>query len=277
MRAANLAGCGAILLWSFLAVLSRRAASVPPFQLVCMSFGVSAIVGLVCLAITGRAGELRQPVAVWLHGVGGLFCYHALYFASLGQAPPATANLINYFWPLLLVLLSALASDRGLSWRQIAGACIAGSGCALLLWGDVAFPPDAAAGYALAAGGAVVWAVYSILARRFAAAPVGVMAGLCSVTAMLAGLSQAFIGGFVMPEGSVWADVVVMGLGPVGAAFALWDVGMKRGDQRLLGTMAFGTPVLSTLILGMADYAPFTGTLAIAAAMVAAGGLIAGR
>ena len=43
---ATLAGIGALLLWAFLALLSRLAAGVPPLQLTAMSFAVAAVVGL---------------------------------------------------------------------------------------------------------------------------------------------------------------------------------------------------------------------------------------
>ena len=39
-----------------------------------------------------RAKSLRQPLVVWLVGVGGLFGYHALYFLALRFAPPAEAG-----------------------------------------------------------------------------------------------------------------------------------------------------------------------------------------
>ena len=68
-----------------------------------------------------------------------------------------------------------------------------------------------------------------------------------------------------------------MGLGPVGGAFFLWDVGMKRGDPRLLGTLAYATPVASTLLLCAGGFASFSVTLLASAVLVAAGGLVAAR
>lgn len=277
MRAANLAGCGAILLWAGLALLSRRAASLPPLQLVAISCSVSAVLGLAWLGARGQLGQLRQPPLVWLHGVGGLFGFHALYFASLARAPAAAANLINYTWPLLLVLLSAAVLHMRLTWRHGLGIALALAGCAALLSGGAAFPAGAALGYALAAASAVVWATYSVLARRFATVPPGAVAGFCAGTAILAALTQAALGGFLAPDATAWAAAFVMGIGPLGAAFALWDVGMKRGDPRLLGTLAFATPVLSTLLLAAAHEAPFTATTVLAAILVAAGGLLAAR
>ena len=111
---ATVAGAGAIGLWAFLALLSRAASAVPPLELTALALGVSGALGLALLAVLGRTGELRQPAVVWAHGVGGLFLYHALYFAAFARAPAATVNLINYLWPLLIVLLKVKvpASDE---------------------------------------------------------------------------------------------------------------------------------------------------------------------
>lgn len=260
-----------------LALLSRAASGLPPLQLTAMSFGVSGVLGLVWLAARGRLRDLRQPPLAWLHGVGGLFGFHALYFASLARAPAAAANLINYTWPLLLVLLSAAMLGMRLTWRHGAGTALALAGCAALLAGGAAFPAGAALGYALAGASAVTWALYSVLARRFPGVPVGAMAGFCAGTAVLAGGLHLLTEATFVPGAEAWAAVLALGVGPVGAAFALWDRGMKRGDPRLLGTLAFATPVLSTLLLAAAGFAPFTPVMLGAAVLVAAGGFIASR
>ncbi len=276
--AATAAGCGAILLWAFLALLSRAAAGVPPLQVVAVSFVVSAVLGLAWLAARRELGQLRQRPLAWLHGVGGLFGFHALYFASLDRAPAAAANLINYTWPLLIVLLSAVVLRMALTWRHLLGTALALAGCAALLSTGAAFPAGAMLGYALAAGSAITWALYSVLARRwFSGVPTAAVAGFCAGTAVLAAGAQALTAGFVAPSASAWAAMLAMGVGPVGAAFVLWDVGMKRGDPRLLGALAFATPVLSTLLLAVAGQAPFTPTTLLAAVLVAAGGFVATR
>ncbi len=275
--AATLAGCGAIGLWAFLALLTRAASEVPPLQLTATSFAISAGLGVAWLAGRGNLAQLRQPPLVWLHGVGGLFGFHALYFASLARAPAATANLINYTWPLLLVLLSALMLGLPLTWGHLTGTTLALLGCAVLLGGGAAFPAGAMVGYGLAAASAVVWALYSVLARRFTRVPSGAVAGFCGGTAVLAAALHTLTGTWIAPGPAAWVAMLGMGAGPVGVAFALWDMGMKRGDPRLLGTLAFATPVLSTLLLAAAGMAPFTGTTMLAAALVATGGYVAAR
>ena len=123
----------------------------------------------------------------------------------------------------------------------------------------------------------MTWAVYSVLSRRLAVVPLGAMAGFCAVTAVLAGVLTAVTEAPIMPDGFGWLIVGLLGVGPVGVAFVLWDVGMKRGDPRLLGTLAFATPVLSTLLLAAGGYVALSPTVIAAAALVATGGLLAAR
>jgi drug/metabolite transporter (DMT)-like permease len=277
MRPATLAGCGAIALWATLGLLSRAAAEIPPLQLTAMSFTVSALLGLALLTLRGELGVLRQPPLVWLHGIFGLFGFHALYFAALAWAPPAEANLINYLWPLFIVLFSAALPGMALTRWHLAGVACGAAGCAILLGGGASLTASAIPGYLCALGSALTWAIYSILARRLAAVPTAAVAGFCAATALLATASHLALEPTVTPDATALATVLALGIGPVGAAFFLWDLGMKRGDPRLLGTLAYATPVASTLLLALGGHAALTPTLLAAAALVALGGLLAAR
>jgi drug/metabolite transporter (DMT)-like permease len=276
---ATLAGCGALALWAFLALLSRRAAGVPPLALTALGFAVGGLLGLAVVA--GRRGglaRLRQPPLAWAHGVGGLFGYHALYFAALALAPPVEANLVNYAWPLLVVLFSAPVLGMPLGPRRLAGVALGALGCGVLIGPGVAGEGGAAPalGFLCAAAAALVWALYSVTARRLAAVPTEAVAGFCLATAALAGLAHLAVEPPLPPLGAgQWLAVLLLGAGPLGAAFFLWDVGMKRGDPRLLGTLAYATPVASTLLLVAAGEGAFTWRVAAAVALVAGGGWLA--
>ena len=74
-----------------------------------------------------------------------------------------------------------------------------------------------------------------------------------------------------------WLAIIALGVGPVGAAFFAWDIGMKRGDIRVLGAASYATPLLSTAFLILAGFAKPSATIAIAAVLIAGGGLIAAK
>jgi len=271
----TLPGVGALVLWALLALLSTSAAGLPPFQLTAMSFAVSAMIGLAFVAMRGEMRALRQPALAWAHGVGGLFGYHALYFAALAYAPVIEANLLNYLWPLLIVLFSAPILGLRLGARRLCGVALGFAGCAVLLGGGAQFPAEAWFGFLCALGCALVWSLYSVTSRRFTAVPTEAVAGFCAASACLALLAHLALEPSVMPDARQALAVLLLGLGPMGAAFFLWDRGMKQGDPRLLGTLAYGVPVASTLLLIAAGEGVFTWSVALAVAAVAGGGWLA--
>ncbi|MDB5413539.1 MAG: EamA/RhaT family transporter [Rubritepida sp.] len=272
---ATLCGIGALLLWATLALLSKLATGLPPLQVTAMSFSVAGTLGLAIVAARGRLGALRQPPLVWAHGVGGLFGYHALYFTALAYAPAVEANLLNYLWPLLIVLFSAPILGLRLGPRRLAGVALGFAGCALLLGGGARFPAEAYFGFLCAVGCALVWSLYSVIAKRLSAVPTEAVAGFCAVSAILALAAHLAFEPSVLPDARQWLAAVLLGLGPVGAAFFLWDLGMKRGDPRLLGTLAYAVPVASTLLLIAAGAGSLSWNVAAALALVAGGGWLA--
>ncbi|HEX7883302.1 MAG TPA: EamA family transporter [Afipia sp.] len=278
---ATLIGLTAIVMWSLLAALTVATGRVPPFQLLAMTFAIGSCVGpLTWLWRPSAIRALRQPPAVWLVGIGGLFGYHALYFLALRLAPPAEAGLVNYLWPLLIVLLSSRLLGERLALHHIVGAVLGFVGTILLFAGNGGSSPDPAhiPGFVAAFVAAFVWAGYSVMSRKFAAVPTDAVAGFCLATALLAVICHLVFEVTVWPETAMqWCAIAALGIGPVGIAFFVWDLGMKRGDIRVLGAASYATPLLSTGFLILAGFAKPTAALALAAALIAGGGLIAAK
>ncbi|TQF79160.1 EamA family transporter [Elioraea sp. Yellowstone] len=268
-------GALAVALWSTLAILTVLAGGVPPLQLVAMTFAIAGSAGMAVRALRRDRAAAAVPRGAWALGVAGLFGYHALYFAALALAPAVEANLINYLWPLLIVLFAGLLPGQRLGPRHLLGAAFGLGGCALAIGGGAGFDPAHLAGYACALGAALTWAGYSVLNRRFGEVRSEAVAEFCLATAVLASLVHLAFETTRWPEGTAWFAVLGLGLGPVGLAFFVWDHGVKHGDLRLLGVLAYFAPVLSTLWLVLAGHAG--GGLALwgGCGLVAAGALVA--
>jgi drug/metabolite transporter (DMT)-like permease len=272
-------GLGAILLWGLLALFTTATAGIPPFQVTAITFLIGGGVGLAIVLALGRVATLAQPPLAWALGVGGLFGYHALYFAALKLAPPAEANLINYLWPLLIVLLGGLLPGERLTARHIAGAALGFAGVAVLAFGRGHSGFEAAhwPGYLAALGCAFAWSGYSVLSRRMKDVPTEAIAGFCLAVAALALLCHLAFETWVAPSAAGWLALAALGLGPVGAAFFLWDIGVKRGDIQFLGVASYAAPVISTLALVLTGAAAFGWPLALACALIVAGAVVATR
>jgi drug/metabolite transporter (DMT)-like permease len=278
-RSATRLGLGAIGLWSLLALLTAASGRMPAFQLAAVTFALGGLVGVAAWVVEPhRLKALHQPPLVWLVGVGGLFGYHALYFAALRLSPPAEAGLINYLWPLLIVLFSALLPGERLRAGQIAGAVIGFGGVVTLFVGrgDLSLGGAYAPGFACAFAAAFVWAGYSVLSRVFGAVPTDAVAGFCLATSVLSLVCHMLFEQTVWPDNEwQWLAIAALGVGPVGLAFYLWDIGVKRGDIRFLGVAAYAAPVLSTLLLVAGGFAEPTLSLALACALIVAGAFTA--
>jgi drug/metabolite transporter (DMT)-like permease len=280
-RAATLVGLSAILMWSLLAVLTVATGRIPAFQVLAMTFAIGAVAA--SASWIGRPDAIRalkQPLKAWAVGVGGLFGYHALYFVALRLAPPAEAGLLNYLWPLLIVLLSSLLPGERLAVHHIVGAVLGLAGTVLLLTGNNSahFEPAHGAGLVASFVAAFVWAGYSVMSRKLKSVPTDAVAGFCLATALLAFAIHLTFEVTVWPDGiGQWLAIAALGVGPVGAAFYAWDIGMKRGDIRVLGAASYATPLLSTGFLVMAGFATPSANIAVAAALIAGGGLIAAK
>jgi drug/metabolite transporter (DMT)-like permease len=280
-RAATLIGLTAILMWSLLAVLTVATGTIPAFQLAAMTFAIGALVGsLTWIGRPQTINVLRQPPLAWIVGVGGLFGYHALYFLALRFAPPAEAGLLNYLWPLLIVLFSSLLPGERLAPHHIIGALLGLVGTVLLFAGNSSsgFAPGQLPGLVAAFVAAFVWAAYSVMSRKLKSVPTDAVAGFCLATALLAAVVHGLVEVTVWPDTlAQWLAIVALGVGPVGAAFYAWDIGMKRGDIRVLGAASYATPLLSTAFLIVAGFAKPSAAIAIAAILIAGGGLIAAK
>jgi len=108
---------GAILLWALFATLVRHAGTAPPLLLT----GVALCCG--SLASVHRWREWRVPAPVFGFGVASLFLYHACLVAAFQLAPIAEANLLNYLWPMLIVVLAACGPAGGGSGNSSGSDC----------------------------------------------------------------------------------------------------------------------------------------------------------
>jgi len=275
---ATVIGSTAILMWSLLALFTIGSAPVPPLLLNALCFGIGGLIGLVWTARTGFGVLRGVSWKVYAFGTIGLFGYHFLYFTAFRLSPSAETGLIAYLWPLFIVLLSGLLPGERLRVQHVIGALIAFAGAAVIVLGSGGEASGSALGMVLAFACALTWASYSILSRRLGEVPTESVTVFCLATAVLSVISHLALEETVWPVGPLgWAAVLALGIGPVGAAFFTWDIGMKRGDIQVLGVASYAAPLLSTLALVAAGIAEPTWTIALAAVLITGGAALAAR
>lgn len=276
---ANLYALGAIALWMSLASLGVLLRHIPPFLLTGLALLIGSLLALP--AVLKNRRQWRIPATTLALGVYGLFGYHFLLFIALRHAPPVEANLVNYLWPLLMVVLAPLLlAGLKLRARHVAAALLGFGGAAIAILGarqGAAGSGGWSWGFVPALASALIWASYSLLTQRVKAFPTaaiglfGVVSGLLSLICHWALEPQAAL------SGRDWLLLAVMGLGPLGAAFFLWDKALKLGDARHIGILSYLTPLGSTALLMAVSGRPLTWSIGLAAVMIIGAALLGTR
>ena len=277
---ANLYALGAIALWATLAALGVSLSHVPPFLLTGLSLLIGSVIALPLLR--HDLNQWRVPISTLALGVYGLFGFHFLLFIALRHAPPVEANLVNYLWPLFMVVLAPLLlPDIQLRSAHVAAALLGFAGAVMAILGASSGTAGGASeasgaiaaggwswGYLLALASGLIWASYSLLTKRVKPFPTAAIGLFGLLSGLLSLLCHWLLEPSIQLSGNDWILIVLMGLGPLGAAFFLWDRALKLGDARHIGILSYLTPLTSTMMLLAVTHRPLTWPIALATVMI---------
>lgn len=286
-RNATLVGLLAIVLFSAIVSLVRITA-----QNFGATLGAALIYTLtsVVMWIIRRPKRQRSFPLRYLLVCGALFVvYEVSVGLAVGLAHDATqaleVSVVNYLWPTLMVLLSLIGRRlTAKTWPVIPGALLASLGTAFVVGGDAGLHPASIAAhiasspvpYVLAFGGAIAWAVYSVITPR-------ISEGHDGITLFLTGVAVAlwivhFLTGSVPQRthtAGIGAYIVLVAAALViGAGYACWDAGIMHGNLTVLGSASYAAPVLSCTIGALALGASLTASFWQGVALVVVGSLI---
>lgn len=268
-------GFFAILMWSCLALLGANTTNIPAFQLLSLCFVLSAFLMFLKRIILKEAIFTKPSLTFkqWFVGIVGLFGFHYCYFMALKIAPAIEVSLIAYLWPMLLAVLIATKQTR---FKALIGGLFGFIGVSFIIIGDISISYNAAylKGYMLAGCCAFLWAAYSWYFSK-SNNNVDDIGWLSLVVALLSLLAHFQL------EPSSWQfnnkellGIILLGIGPVGGAFYLWDFALKKGNKKLLASLSFSTPLISSIILAVVGLNYWSSNILISLSLILIGALI---
>ena len=262
-----------ILLWSSLAALTSRITSITPLELVGL---VLFFCGLGAIPFWR---QWRAPLITWAITIGAFLGYHLLLFTAFRHAPVLEANLINYLWPLMIILFTPLLlPGHPLTVSHLLAGLLGLTGTLLvMLDGRLSMQWLYLPGYLLALLAAICWGGYSVLSRRLPPAPAPVIGACCLLAGLLA-LLISYITKGPLPYASMprhdWWLIAALAFGPMGAAFITWYLALRNGDPRRIGALSYLTPLLSTLLLVWINGAELGSRHLLATTLILGGALL---
>ncbi len=260
-----IAGIAAIGLWCFTGVcFAAGSRALGPMVYAAGICVVGFATGAALQAVRGMpiADLFRMPGRVWIAGFFGISVYTVLLILAVGiaeDADVAQVALVNYLWPLFILAASRVLIRGDQPSRPVV-AIIAGllgfMGVALARGPEALLrPPSDLIPHAIAFGAAWLWALYSVLLRKWRIPPNrNGSTAQWIVCAILAGGIGWMRGEWSAMPALTWEAVLwvaACGIGPVGLAYHWWEIGVKLGPHRTLAALSFFIPIGSALLMGL--------------------------
>lgn len=222
-----------------------------------------------------RIYNIREHLRIACLGFLGLFCYTTLYYIGLEGLTSQVAGIINYMWPVMIVLFSCIILKEAFTVRKMAAMAVSFAGmvliCAQGIFGGNA--ENSLGGMLCCFAAAVCYGLYSALNKKYDYDQWIVLNTAFGVTALLSGIWCAFTSGFSQPDAAMIAGLLWVGVFVNGIAYVLWGIAINSGETAKVSILAYICPFLS-LIFGRILLEEHISAMSFAGVILIIGGVL---
>ena len=246
----------AVLIWSTTASLVKLLLSdIPNFEAMAISCALSTLFLLLFNIVTGKIKLLTsysfKDYAI-MAGLGflGLFVYTVLYYFGIDNLTAQEACVLNYLWPIMLVVFSCIILKEKLTlMKAVAMICSFGGIIILSLGGGEIPQGNAALGILSCIGCATCYGLFCVLNKKYdhdQCIAMMVMWGVTSVcSAILGPLTEEWVAiSWAEFGGLAWLGVAINAIG-----YLIWAMALAGSDNTAkIANLAYLTPFLSIIV-----------------------------
>lgn len=282
MKQKYILAISSVLFWATAAPVAKLVlGEVPNFQ----ALGVGSVFGLlVMVAVNVLTGKIRQfrlfsaRDYCWMIFLGflGMFLYISLYYYGLTQMSSQEGVIINYLWPIMLVLFACLIEKEPLTFRKAVAMIMSFAGVVVIMSGSAPGEGDhRMAGVLCVVFGGMCFGLYSVLNKRknyelfFETMVIWATCAVC-----------CFIAGFLT---ETWVQLSVPAL--LGVAWSgifantvpclLWALALKDvTNSARIANLAYLVPFLSVILSAVMLHETITARAGLAFVLIIGGILI---
>lgn len=271
----TIAGLLTVVIWGLSALLVTYLGRIPPFELTAITWFLSLLLMSIYFRAKGEnmTAYFKRPLGDYLLVAGGMGGYTALFYVAFKYAPAFEVNILNYLWPIFLLLFLIAFKNVSATPMNIAGMVLGFAGCFFLSYTHEgpAFAAGFSIGHLVMIIAAAWWALYSCFTHG-KDYPVGFMVPVFFVCGLFTLFLHFLFEETVMPDVQEW--IVLISIGLCRLAYALWDYAMRYGDRVLITSASYFTPLLSSLVLIAGGHGAANPSIAVGAVLIIAGCLV---
>ena len=245
----------------------------------------SSLVSLVVLSLTatfkGDIAEIKYySLKEWNYfvflGLLGTYVYYLFLYLGYAKAVGMEVLVIQYTWPLFVLILSLFILKEDLSLKKIVAITLGFIGVMLVLskgesqnieLSNLTF-------ISLVAAGSFCFALFSVLSKNVSRAPLAVISIYFLSASIASFFSMLYFSSFAFPSASELMPVLINGILVNGFSYMFWVLALRSTEASYLAPFTFITPVLSAIYLILFFDEPMLPVYAIGLACVIAGGLV---
>lgn len=244
-----------IVIWATTAAVSKLTLASMPFAGFLFWMTLFCTLGLLAMLLFQKKLHLLKPYSlkehIWLFSLGALsmFFYNLFYFLAIGSGSAAQANILNYTWPLWIVIFSIIFLKEKAGLRTFLGICISFFGIVIVLTGLDFSGFKLASSALFALSGAAFWGLFCVLSKKvkfeaFSSMFYYSVYGLLLVFAYALFKGEVFIPSFKGVLGTFYVGAITTGLG-----FSLWIKALASGKTSIVANLAYLIPFLSLVFI----------------------------
>ena len=271
-----------VALWGLIPVVARLGqSSLDNHQFLFWSSLISFLVLFGNAFLGGEVKEVRRySLGDWafitLLGLLGTYIYYLFLYLGYAQAKGLEVLVIQYTWPILIVVLSAIILHERLTRRKLVAISLGFIGVITVLSKgefsriDVSNPKV----ILLVGAGAFCFALFSVLSKTVKKSATIVVSLYFLVALIASFFSMHYFSSFKMPGFSEWVPIALNGLLVNGYSYIFWKKALRSTEASYLAPFVYIAPILSAIYLVLLFNEPFLAAYGIGLGFIIAGGLI---
>ncbi len=220
-------------------------------MMLCVSLAITTVIFLIAAFKTGALKHTavytpKRMLGLAALGMLGIFGYMCLYNTGIGILGAQDACVINYLWPMLTTIFAVIILKEKLRVSHIVVLVMAFAGTGIITLKTGGFQSGNFIGVIFTAAGAVCYALFSVLNKRYAENELLDMIVYYSVSTIASAAACGLTGGFTpVHDPCTWIAVTWIGVSSV--AYLFWAKALSEGNAADVAVLAYLTPVLSMI------------------------------